>query len=274
MPPTSDRRDRDLAVAAAALFTLTALALMINDDDDSTAIRALDRRVRGLARSSAGARADRVAAPLFPLGLPGVYIPVAHAAAWWLGARGYRAGRIPVTAWSAWLAHRAVKLVYHRDRPRGRDRNGKRKPRRSDSYPSGHTTGVTALSLALAKVLAEPSGRRRDRRPRVRGSSRGLLAVAPLIMGSQRLLADDHWASDVLGGLALGTAVASLCDAAAEWVGASGSGADRRRRLVRRLGQREREQGPRAGSALHQDVSAHHLSQTAADREAEPRSAM
>ena len=215
MSETAARRDRDLGLAAAALCTLAALALL---REESASIQELDSRVRRLARSSAGARADRMLAPLFPVGLPGVYIPVAHAAAWWLGKRGYRAGAVPATAWTAWLAHRGVKLVHHRERPRGRDRNGRRKPRRTDSYPSGHTTGITALSIALMKVLAQPRRtRRRHRRPELK-NARTLLGAAPLVMGTQRLLADDHWATDVLGGLSLGTAVACVCDACADWM--------------------------------------------------------
>lgn len=216
MSDTAARRDRDLGLAAAALCTLTALALL---REDSATIQEIDSRVRRLARSSTGARADLLLAPLFPLGLPGVYIPVAHAAAWWLAKHGHRAGAVPATAWSAWLAHRAVKLVHHRERPRGRDRNGKRKPRRTDSYPSGHTTGITALSIALMAVLAQPRrAGRRNRRHESLAIARALLAAAPLIMGSQRLLADDHWATDVLGGLSLGAAVACLCDACADWM--------------------------------------------------------
>lgn len=210
--------DTELIVAAGALLALAGLALAIGE---SPSIKTMDRSVRRLARSSAGRRVDVALAPLFPLGLPGLYIPIAHAAALWLGARGSRSRRLPATAWSAWLAHRAVKLVYHRERPRGRSRDGKRKPRRTDSYPSGHTTGITALSLALMAAL-ERSGRHAPHASHGKRSCGAvvLLGAAPLVMGTQRILADDHWASDVLGGLALGTAVACACDAAARWLDA------------------------------------------------------
>jgi membrane-associated phospholipid phosphatase len=209
--------ERALLVAAGALSALTLLALVL---DDAGSLRRLDLSARRLAGSAAARRADRILAPLFPVGLPGVYIPLAHLLAAWLGRGGARqTWRIPATAWSAWLAHRGVKLVYRRERPRGRDRAGERKPRRTDSYPSGHTTGITALSAAIAGVLGELDvGADAAHVQRGVEPLRRATRIAPFVMAAQRLLADDHWATDTLGGLALGTAVAQSCGAYAKLI--------------------------------------------------------
>ena len=85
--------------------------------------------------------------------------------------------------------------MYLRERPH---RNGRR---RYDSFPSGHTTGATALALTTAYVL---------HRERLISTRRAVaLAVgAPAIMGAYRVIADDHWATDVFAGWVLGSAVA------------------------------------------------------------------
>lgn len=104
-------------------------------------------------------------------------------------------------AWAGWLVHRGVKLVFVRERPRQR---GKR--RRVDSYPSGHTTGTTALAVAAARVLA-----RQGLLSRLRGALIGV--GAPAVMGIYRIIDDEHWATDVLGGWLLGSSIALTCDA-------------------------------------------------------------
>ena len=104
-------------------------------------------------------------------------------------------------AWLGWLVHRAVKLGYRRERPL---RPGVR--RRTDSYPSGHTTGTTALALTLAYVL------RREGLMSFRRAA-AIAIVPPAIMGAYRVIADDHWATDVIGGWLLGGTIALTCSA-------------------------------------------------------------
>jgi membrane-associated phospholipid phosphatase len=88
-----------------------------------------------------------------------------------------------------------------RERPR---RPGVR--RRTDSYPSGHTTGATALALTMAFVLQ----RHRAMSPR---AAMAMAAGVPMLMGSYRVIADDHWATDVFGGWMLGGAIGLTCNA-------------------------------------------------------------
>ncbi|HXT16125.1 MAG TPA: phosphatase PAP2 family protein [Gemmatimonadaceae bacterium] len=137
--------------------------------------------------------------PLFPLGLPGGYITIAYATSHQLKRQRLNGGaEIVTSAWLGWIVHRAVKLVVERERPHERGRR-----RRFDSWPSGHTTGATALALTMARVLY---------RERVI-TKRQAIAIAtgvPLVMGAYRIIADEHWTTDVMGGWAVGTAIAAM----------------------------------------------------------------
>ena len=160
----------------------------------------IDRRVRRLADVPRAHGLDVAMSPLFPVGLPGGYLLIAHATAHWLKRRGRSGGpAIVASAWAAWLAHRGIKLLYRRERPR----RPRHKPR-YDSYPSGHTTAVTAVAFTSASVL-------RQQGVISRGAAATLAIGAPALMGAYRVIADEHWATDVIGGWALGLAVGLVC---------------------------------------------------------------
>ena len=104
-------------------------------------------------------------------------------------------------ACAGWISHRGAKLVVRRVRP---PKPGSR--RRTDSYPSGHTTGVTALALTTAHVL--------HRQALISHTTAALIAGgAPALMGAYRVIADDHWTTDVFGGWMLGGAAGLACNA-------------------------------------------------------------
>ena len=192
-----NRVDLVLATSAAAAAILLARVLEFDEPP------AIDRRVRRAAQSAALRPVSAAMRPLFPIGLPGGYIAIAY-----LLARSLRRKRrsggpaIVASAWAGWLVHRAIKVVYRRERPRRRGR-----PRRIESFPSGHTTGTTALSITAAMVLSREGLMSRN-------AALGLAVGAPLVMGTYRVLADDHWATDVIGGWLTGAAIGLACDAA------------------------------------------------------------
>ena len=193
--PDNDRRTSvALACAGTAATLLAARAL------DPKRPPAIDRRVRQLAGVPRAHGIDAAMWPLYPVGLPGGYLMIAHVAARWLKHQRRPGGPAIVTsAWAAWLAHRGIKLVYHRERPRRRNHR-----RRYDSYPSGHTTAATALAFTSATVLR--------RQGIISTRTAATLAIAvPALMGAYRVIADDHWATDVIGGWTLGLAVGLVC---------------------------------------------------------------
>jgi undecaprenyl-diphosphatase len=79
----------------------------------------------------------------------------------------------------------------------------------STSFPSGHAMAAASLYLTLAFVAA--------RSPRL-GLRRGALLACggglATLVGASRVWLGVHWPTDVLGGLALGTAWASITEAA------------------------------------------------------------
>jgi membrane-associated phospholipid phosphatase len=197
-PRITESRSAQIALAVAAATGVVWLAQGLEFDRPTR----LDRRVRRLARGASMDGARLVLSPLFPIGLPGAYITVAHATSHWLGRRRKRGGSAIVSAaWLGWLVQRAIKVGYRRERPLRPDVR-----RRTDSYPSGHTTGTTALALTLALVL------RREGLISTRRAA-AIAIGAPAIMGAYRVIADDHWATDVVGGWMLGGAIALACGA-------------------------------------------------------------
>src|SRR4051794_31251672 len=100
---------------------------------------AVDVRARAIALSPRGRSLSRLLAVHYPLGMPGGFLPIAHGLAHILKQRGRRGGgEIIAAAWIGWLGHRAAKLFLERERPYPSvKRNGERKPRRTDSFPSG-----------------------------------------------------------------------------------------------------------------------------------------
>src|SRR6185437_12458148 len=182
------------AVSAAAAAGAAALLAACIDERRPPSI---DRRIRRAMQTPAAERTRELLSPLFPFGLPGAFIPAAHLVARRLQRRGLAGGPAIVTAaWFGWLGQRGVKLVYHRERPL---RPGVR--RRTDSYPSGHTTGITAVALTAAAVLAQ-------RAVISHRAAKRLAFGAPAVMGAYRVIADEHWATDVLGGWLCGAAIA------------------------------------------------------------------
>jgi membrane-associated phospholipid phosphatase len=217
-----------IGVGAAAA---TALLAHVLDFDQPPAF---DQRLRRMAQAPAMDGARRLLAPLFPIGLPGGYITIAYAVSYWLRRKGLRGGPAIVTsAWLGWLVHRAVKLGYRRERPL---RPSVR--RRTDSYPSGHTTGATALALTLAYVLS------RERLISARRAA-AIGIGAPALMGAYRVIADDHWATDVVGGWLLGGTIASICTAQLGGLNAlRPREAETTFRPIRHRGRRERPSSP------------------------------
>jgi len=186
--------NRQLAASVAALAAFGGIASV----DEPTP---LDWRVHAWAGSVYRRPMDWVQAPLELFGLPGAYIPLTVLASRQLrrrGQRGRRAGAALVgAAVAGWLTVRVMRLLIFRPRPPDPPR------RRNDTestFPSGHTTGVTTLITVATAVL-------RDEQILTPVQAAALRVGVPLMFGFNRLYVREHWLTDVLGGLAMGTAV-------------------------------------------------------------------
>ncbi|MBM3219882.1 MAG: phosphatase PAP2 family protein [Candidatus Rokubacteria bacterium] len=120
-------------------------------------------------------------------------------------------------AWWVWttlmiaapLAEGALKIVVGRPRPEGA----------AFGFPSGHATAAAAYFGAVL-YLSE------SLRPEIRRPLRLIATVMIVLVGIARVMLRAHWPSDVLGGFALGLALASA--AAVLAVRRDASAADRR----------------------------------------------
>ncbi|HEY7233609.1 MAG TPA: phosphatase PAP2 family protein [Gemmatimonadaceae bacterium] len=177
------------SLAALGAFVLTALI------DEPTA---LDRALYARAGLGYDRRLERAQRPLELFGLPGVHIPLAFIVARAMRRRGRRGGyTIATAALAAWGAVRISRLLIRRPRP---PRPPGRGPKSEGTFPSGHTTEMTALALVAAHVLA-------DERILTAREAWALRVGLPLLAGANRVYVREHWLTDVLGGWALGAAV-------------------------------------------------------------------
>jgi hypothetical protein len=204
--PHPSRRPRRASDAATmqAIVAIAALGVtaLIARELDFEVPGPIDCEVRHVVRSTPLRRVGPRLAPLFPVGLPLGYCTIALLTSRWLRRRRRQGGpAIVSSAVLGWFAQRVAKAVSPRERPRN---SGVK--RRVDSYPSGHTAGVTAVAMTTAYVFA-----RQDIISKRRALA--LATAAPAIMGAYRVLDDEHWATDVIGGWLLGGAVALACNA-------------------------------------------------------------
>jgi membrane-associated phospholipid phosphatase len=180
----------------------------------------LDKAARreALERQSSAARA--VTTAVFALGYPAAYVSTALLTALWLRRRRAQgSGAVVASALAGWTTYRLVKLMVERDRPPSQ----LGEPEEHESFPSGHATGATAVTLTAAYVAAR---QQLVPLPRVIPLAVGL----PLAVGVARVYADQHWATDVFGGWLAGVGVAALCAEVLEHSLSSAS--VRRRRLM------------------------------------------
>ena len=186
-------RSTALRASAAALLDFGLVAAL----DEPTE---LDRALYDWATRHYDRRLELVLWPLEIIGLPGAYIPIALLIARHLRERQRRGGTtVTKAAFAGWFALRLSRLVIHRPRP---PRPRHRKPKSESTFPSGHTTGVTALALAAARIL-------HDEQILPTRQAAALGFGWPLVTAANRVYVREHWLTDVLGGLALGAAAAA-----------------------------------------------------------------
>lgn len=163
--------------------------------------RRWDNDIRHRARAHDHGALRATARAVHLLGFPVAYLPLAALGSRALARRGSRdAARLLLAALGGWSIHRLLKLGLDSRRPPGALRRGKR----SRSFPSGHTTATTAMALVAAADVARNGMARRD-------TTLSLALGGALLMGATRVLLDEHWASDVVGGWLAGGAVAAAC---------------------------------------------------------------
>ena len=183
-------------VTAAALLAFIARKVVANETES------VDKRVRGFLQAHRTRALDVITKPITLLSIPLLIVAVTAVIVWWLHNIGSNnaALAIGVTPIMAAALGQAFTVFFPQPQPPDAivERNGKSPA----TFPSGHTTGVTAEALTIACVLsseglASPA------------AIAGLLAW-PLLVGVSRLYRDRHWFSDTVAGWIAGIGVASI----------------------------------------------------------------
>lgn len=190
--------DRSIIAAVGAAVGAIALAVM-SVKFAGAPPTSLDQRIQRILErgSSRGRSIGRI---LSGPGYPGFYFPATALLILALrrqGARGSEA--LIIASVGGWAIHRFIKLFAHRRRPHSMTGRSNE----LQAFPSGHTSATTAIALTAAHVLAKQH--------LVPLPIAILIAVAiPLTIGLGRVLSDEHWATDVIGGWIGGAAIAAL----------------------------------------------------------------
>jgi undecaprenyl-diphosphatase len=191
-------RRRRLGVAGGLLLAVVLAGLLV---------AALGSVVSGLGIQQLDAPASRFVVPyrtaglvnlakvVTALGSPGVTVAVAVAALMvliWRFRRLEAAVFLAIAVAGGDLSYLVLKHLVHRARPPGALVHLS-----SFSFPSGHTVGAATLYFALAWIVSR-------RHPTVRVAAWAGALVVVAAVGATRIELGAHYASDVIGGFALG----------------------------------------------------------------------
>lgn len=196
-----------LAIVAGASVLAAWLFAAIAEEVAEKEMARLDAIGGAWATSMRSPAADVFFGGITAGGTVYILLPLALLAAWYLWRRRGRQVVAPVAVAPAVtpLLTGLIKLVYGRQRPAGALVRAM-----GSSFPSGHTSAATAVALSLAYILV-----------RERLAPRTLIAVGivyALLVGASRIYLGAHWSSDVLGGWAVGSAIAGASAALYERV--------------------------------------------------------
>lgn len=200
-PRVTPERRRFLIAAGMGLAVFALVAVLMR----SGALDGVDERVVNLLAGRRrpplidGARTlDR----LDTWWLLSILVAAVVGGLWWSG-RMAQAVYTALTIGAALLLNPLLKLVFSREPPGSSDVTPA-----VYAFPSGHTTTTTAAVTALAVVAW---------RTRWRWPATAAAGVAALLMALSRVYLGVHWPSDVIAGLALGSAVAMAVRAVTPW---------------------------------------------------------
>lgn len=203
--PRIRRRPEALASHTVVLVGLSTVALAacakLGEDVFSKETAPFDDPIRHWALAHQSAIGDRVFVAASRAGGPSVIIPLSVLAGAWLRERRNLpiAGAVLLAPAAALTLFTLIKLAYRRPRPAGGTLRGER----TFSFPSGHSAASAAVFGTLAYVLW--------REKLLDDELAVALALIPAtIIGASRVYLDVHYATDVLGGWAVGGVVAAM----------------------------------------------------------------
>jgi len=184
-----------IVVGVAAYVALAALTARLSGAPPTALDVAMQRRVLS---SRWNLRRIGVIGSL--PGYPGVYFAITALLIWFLRSRGAHGSvSLAVASVGGWATHRIIKLFVRRRRPESRAGHS----HENVAFPSGHTIATTAIALTAAYVFASQGF--------ISAGVALIIAIGfPVKVGTSRVLADEHWTTDVLGGWIGGVGMASI----------------------------------------------------------------
>ena len=197
--PRVRRQPRALASHTILLTGLSTAALAaclkVGEDVFSKETTPFDEPIRAWFLSRQSATGEHFFLFVTRVGGPSVVIPLSVAIGLWLrNKRNLKiAGAVLLAPATALTLFSLIKVLYRRQRPAG----GTRLHEKTYSFPSGHSAASAAVFGTLGYVLW---------REELLGApaALALAATPPLLIGTSRVYLDVHWATDVLGGWAVG----------------------------------------------------------------------
>ena len=182
-------------IGAAALFSVVARRVATKQADPT------DTELADLALANQSPVIDTLCKPVTALSMPPVVVAATAGLAWWLYRKERRAAALVValTPVAAAAVGQSFTMLFPQKNPP--DKVDAPAGEAEATFPSGHTTGVTAEALAVAYILSAEK----------LASWRMVLALLmwPFVVGISRLYRRRHWLSDVQAGWLAGTAVAA-----------------------------------------------------------------
>lgn len=187
------------AASVAALVTLVVIATSAWHGH----VTAVDRSLTSAVVRSPGSTGADAGRLLSFVGSGGVVAALALMVAcivWWRSRDLVLAAVVPFASAIAGVAELAGKHVVGRLRPVTAAASGEL----GYGFPSGHTTGFTAMAVAISAVAARGLARRRRR------MLDAILVVLALAVGTARVLMGVHYVFDIVAGFALGVLCANV----------------------------------------------------------------
>jgi membrane-associated phospholipid phosphatase len=193
--------DRDttaplVLISAAGLFAWVAYRVVTKRSEE------FDRRFQDWSRAHRHRALDVAVKPVTALSLPLVVVSASAALALVLRREGRNGAALAISlapVIGATAGQSCTTFLPQRNPPDAQDSpNGEVT---EPSFPSGHTTGITAEALVVAYVLASEE--------LASPMMVAALVAWPVLGGLTRVYRDRHWISDIIAGWAAGVAIAS-----------------------------------------------------------------
>lgn len=202
VPPERTRPSESPAfTGAAAVLIAAGLFTVLTRWVLTGASEPFDTRVREAAQRHRSTPGDILVRPVTLLSMPLIAVGASATLALWLREknRGRAALTVAIAPFAAAIfGQTCTWLLPQRNPPHLSDDDS---GEMHATFPSGHTTGITAEYLTMAYVLASEG-------LVSSGTVAGLIAC-PVLVGVGRLYRDRHWASDVLAAWIAGTGIAA-----------------------------------------------------------------